>query len=118
MLWLLVAIGYLGVITVRSITASYQSRQYIASLEGRLVALQQERARLESLLVYYQSDSFKEKELRRTLLVRRSEEKVYALPESSAGKAARAQVVTQQSAGDSRLTLPVWQQWVQYLQGK
>ncbi len=119
-LWLIAAVCYLGVVTTNSLKSAVASRQQITDLETKLTNLESERDRLKALLVYYQSDSFKEKELRRVALLHRPEEKVYALPESSVGKqqAAHQALAAAQAARDPRRNLPNWEQWWRYIQGK
>lgn len=62
-----------------SIWRSYQIRQDIASAKTNLDSLNLERDRLKSLLVYYQSKSFQEIELRRHFLLKKPDETVVAL---------------------------------------
>ena len=81
--WLLVAVGYLGVSAGRAVYANYQEQQQLSSLDIQLVRAQQEKERLQALLVYYASPNYKELEIRRSLLLKISGEQVYALPESS-----------------------------------
>lgn len=62
-----------------SIWRSYEIRQDIATAESNLSDLKLERDRLKSLLVYYQSKSFQEIELRRHFLLKKADETVVAL---------------------------------------
>lgn len=82
-LWLVVLAGYLVAAAVQSMYKTYQAQQQTESLQEIITQDKLEKARLEAVLVYYQTDAFKEKELRRSLLLKRPGETVYALPEAS-----------------------------------
>jgi cell division protein FtsB len=113
-LWLVIAAVYLSVLTSQAVIRNYQSQQDIKTQQQQLLTLDQQRDQLQALLVYYATDSFKEKELRRDLLLKGKGEKVYALPESSYTVAQQAS-----APADKKVvarSLPVWQQWVRYLE--
>jgi len=112
--WLVLLAGYFLLLAGRAIYQNYQTRQQTASLSSQLVQSQQEEKRLQALVVYYQTDSFKQEELRRTLLLQMPGEKVYALPESGiiAQPGEVAPVSGDKAAADNR---PLWRQWVSYV---
>lgn len=117
-LWLVVLAGYLAVSASQSMYRSYQSKKDTQVLRDKLNQALLEKQRLEALIVYYQTDSFKEKELRRTLLLKMPNEKVYALPEAS-----QSEPLLEDSAisgGSQPATnvvdqLPYWKQWINYI---
>lgn len=112
-LWLVVVAVYLSVLTSQAVIRNYQSQQDIKQQEQELAVLVEQRDQLRSLIVYYNTDSYKEKELRRDLLLKGKGEKVYALPESSYAQAAATPAPVDKKAVVR--SLPIWQQWVQYL---
>jgi cell division protein FtsB len=114
-LWLVAVAGYLVVLAGQAVYRNYQAQQETLALKNQLLQAQQERARLEALLVYYQTDSFKEKELRRALLLKKPGEKVFALPESNAAKRAEEQKAPTVQEKDAVSTQPVWRQWLDYV---
>lgn len=113
-LWLVAAAVYLSVLAGQAVVRNYQSQQDTKHLEDQLTKLAQERDQLRALVVYYNTDSYKEKELRRALLLKQKDEKVYALPESSENV---AELTTEAPNKDqiTRSSLPTWRQWVEYL---
>ena len=81
--WLLIAVAYLSISAGRAVYANYAEQQQLSVLKHQLVDAQQERERLQALLVYYASDDYKELAIRRSLLLKMPGEQVFALPESS-----------------------------------
>ena len=119
-LWLVLLAGYLSLIAGQAVYSTYQAQNQSAALQTKLAEVRLQRQRVEALLVYYGTDSFKEKELRRSLLLQKTGEKVYALPESSVATTAEQEVqqeFTTASAAHPILNLPVWRQWLEYVQG-
>jgi hypothetical protein len=115
-LWLVILAGYFLLLAGRSVYQSYQTQQGTKALQAQLADSQLEEKRLQALLVYYQTDSFKEKELRSDLLLQEPGEKVYALPESGVSLQPEDAVAQTDQAPkqvpDSRST---WRQWADYL---
>lgn len=115
-LWLFFIAAYLMVMAGNAVYRNYQSQQETVRLKNELRSFQQEKERLEALLVYYRTDSFKEKELRRTLLLKKPNEVVYALPESSVAKKVEEELAERSDRGATEVsTLPIWRQWVNYI---
>lgn len=114
-LWLVGLAGYLVVLAGHAVYKNYQAQQETTGLKKRLIEAGFERERLSALVVYYKTDSFKEKELRRTLLLKKPEEKVYALPESSTSRALEESLANASKANKKVSTAPIWQQWATYL---
>jgi hypothetical protein len=112
--WLIVLAGYLMVSAGQAVYRSYESQKLTSDLQTQLDKDNQEKERLQALVIYYRTDSFKEKEMRRTLLLKRSNEKVYALPESGLSKTAEEEATNNQNQSKD-ITDPTWQQWVDYL---
>lgn len=72
---------YLAFILGRSLWQNYNVNQEIMLLEHEVIELREQNQRLKNLVIYYQTDSYKEKEARRKLLKKMPGEKVLALPE-------------------------------------
>ena len=113
-IWLVVLAIYFGVLAGQAVLRSYGTEQDTKTLQNQLLTAQQDNERLKALVVYYQTDNYKEKELRSELLLKMPGEKVYALPESSVTQAAD-DVVVNPATSTPVESLPDWQQWVQYL---
>jgi hypothetical protein len=116
-LWLVVLAVYISVLAGQAIYRNYNSQQETNALKQQLVDAQQEKERWQALLVYYSTDAYKEKVLRESLLLKRPDEKVYALPESSVGHQAEEAEVAKRQVVDPRVNLPIWRQWIEYLFG-
>jgi len=118
-LWLVVVAGYLTVSAGQAMVRNYQSQQQIVSLQRQLASLQLEKQRLDALLVYYNTDSYKELELRQDFLLVMPGERVYALPESGNVRSLEDEAL----AGDQQTSTtrtkqsdePDWHQWLDYL---
>lgn len=114
-LWLVLAAGYLMVIAGQAVHRSYQEKQDLQTLQEKLHQQELQRDRLKALTVYYGSDSFKEKELRRALLLKRPGEAVYALPESAVSRKLEEEALASAAAKQQQAEGPIWRQWIDYL---
>lgn len=114
-IWLILLAGYFSVLAGQSMYRNFLSQQDGKELRTQLDAAKLERERWEALLVYYQTDEFKEKELRRSLLLKLPNEKVYALPESGISHQIEEAAIAKKEKEDVRLNQPTWKQWVDYL---
>jgi len=61
----------------KSLFTNYELRQSIQKLNEQIATLEQQKKDLNNLILYYQSDSFKELEARRKLGLKKPDEKVY-----------------------------------------
>lgn len=84
---------YVSVQTVERLQEADASRQETQQLEQRLREAELERDRLLAFLSYVQTPAFQEVELRRSLLLKRPGETVYALSEQSGSDAGPEPVV-------------------------
>lgn len=116
-IWLIVLAVYFSILAGQAMYHSYQSQQENNTLKQQLATAQLEEEKWQALLVYYQTDAYKEKVLRESLLLRMPNEQVYALPESSVGKQAEQAELAKQQPPDPRVNLPIWRQWLDYLFG-
>lgn len=126
--WLISSVGVVGILALviyvgtsaaQSIYKSYTAQKETKDLQNKLDSSVLEKQRLESLLVYYQTDAFKEVELRRALLMKNPGEKVYALPESSEISSMVESVETtvgeQSKIIEAQKGKPNYRQWYEYL---
>lgn len=120
--WLIVLAGYIAVLAGQAFMRNYSSQKDTDTLVRQLHVMQQERQRLESLVVYYKTDAYKEKELRRDLLLVRPDERVFALPESGNPRSLEEEITRQSESGadtggttGTDTTSPSWRVWVDYL---
>ena len=116
-LWLVVLAVYFSVLAGQAMYRNYESQQVSNGLKQELADAQLERDRLSALVVYYTTDSFREKELRRSLLLKMPDEKVYALPESAIGRQVEQEQAVRRQLADPRTSQPTWRQWIEYLLG-
>lgn len=118
-LWLIALASYLAVSASQAVVRNYHTQQITLDLEQKLSAANIEKQKLEALIVYYKTDSFKEKELRRALLLAKSDEKVYALPESYNPKSLDQLASTLPDTSTQKIKAPSGQTnielWVDYL---
>lgn len=112
-------IGGIGLVVIwnlgRNIWQNYQMKQNIAAAQTELQKLEKEKERLQSLLVYYNSRSFQEIELRRHLLLKRPDETVVALRPGEL-KAALTPP-TEESLEEAGPPKPNWQIWWEFYFG-
>lgn len=117
--WLMLAAVYLVGSAGRAVFHNYQSQQATKELRDELMRAEKDRDRLQALLVYYMTDNFKEKELRRALLLKMPGEAVYALPESNAAVSIEEDILTNIKQGETKQSIehpkPNWQLWLDYL---
>lgn len=116
--WLILAGACFVVIwsLASSVWRNYQIREDITTANNNLSQLQLERDRLKSLLVYYNSKSFQEIELRRHFLLKRPDETVIALRSSQP----LAGVATPEELSPKTIDAPPaegWRLWWQFYFG-
>lgn len=91
-----------------SILGNYRSQQEIKAATDRIAELNLEKERLQSLLVYYDTQSYQEIELRRRLLLKKPGETVVALR----GDHPLTKLTTEPDAAAP--SIPAWRQWYDY----
>lgn len=74
------AVGYLLFLTYRAVAFNYRTNMKISSLGKEISLLESEKDYLESLNVYYATDTYKELEARRKLGLKKADEKVVKIP--------------------------------------
>jgi cell division protein FtsB len=106
---------YVGFSAVNAAKLNSVAQREIAQLRNQLASAQTEKLRMESIVIYYRSTEFQEKELRRSLVLARAGEQVYALPEASGTKPLeQIEVVTTkvQTQSQSSNSTEIWRQWI------
>jgi hypothetical protein len=114
-IWLIVLAVYFSILAGQATYRNYQAQQEVRELDQQLQEAKLERERLEALVVYYKTDAFREKELRRSLLLKLPEERVYALPESAAIRKVEEEQALRRQEEEQRSSQPTWRQWIDYL---
>lgn len=64
----------------KSVWINYKLRQQIKDIESQISDIQKQNKNFENLIIYYQSDSFREVEARRKLGLKKADETVVAVP--------------------------------------
>lgn len=113
---------YVLFILGRSIYKNYQTNKKISDLENTITQLEQERVYLQNIVLYYQSDSFKDLEARRKLNMKKSGEKVMAvqpqdIPEVEALEDS-LENITEESARSNLISESNVLRWKEFLFGK
>lgn len=119
-LWLVAFAIYLAFSAGQSVYKTYQANQETEALREKLSKTLLEKQRLDALLVYYQTDTFKEYEMRRAMLLKNPNEKVYALPEQSESGSIvdgveMALVQEQKKEVEDKKQQANWRQWYEFV---
>jgi len=80
-IFFLIIIFYIGFILSRSLWQNYKITQDVKGLEETVDDLDDDNHRLKNLVLYLRTDSYKEKEARRKLMMKMPGEHVLALPD-------------------------------------
>lgn len=107
-------LGYISFLLYQAVYFNYQTSQKIKSLKSDIAELNEQKEKLEDLIIYYQTDTFAELEARKKLGLKMPGEKVVKvdLIEQSRQAEEAPQDIVQ------GLVIPNWQKWIDYLQGK
>lgn len=122
-LWILVAAVYLIIGASRNIINNYQLNQESLSLKKDVERLKLEKKRLEALAVYYNTDDYKEKELRKRLLLKRPGEYVIAISEDGESAFVKTSADKLKTTDGSKTVMPLepkrpnWEKWLDYFKG-
>jgi cell division protein FtsB len=100
----------------RSLWQNYKVNQEIKSLEQEVTTLEEENQRLKNLVLYYRTDSYKEKEARRKLLMKMPDEKVLALPETEYNHEQAEDQIDNEKDRD-KYQEPNYKLWIEYIFG-
>jgi cell division protein FtsB len=112
----IVIVVYLVFILSRSLWQNYKVNQEIKSLEQEVTTLEEENQRLKNLVLYYRTDSYKEKEARRKLLMKMPDEKVLALPETEYNHEQAEDQIDNEKDRD-KYQEPNYKLWIEYIFG-
>lgn len=110
--WLAVVL-YTGFSLSKAVWRNIKVNQWIGELDDKIVRIKQENEKLENLIVYYQTEQFKEIELRRRLGYKKPDEQVVVLPPTfSQGEAGE-----QPKKKLDRNELPYYRKWLETITG-
>lgn len=115
-LWILILAIYITSSAVRSLVKNYYSNLEIKRTEERIAKLTLQKQGLEAQIAYLNTDAYKEKELRKRLLLKRPEEYVVAFPERIENRNQKIE----NSAQKNQATEPIranWEKWLDYFKG-
>jgi cell division protein FtsB len=112
-----ILILYVFFIMFRSVWMNWKLNQQISLIKKQIETTKEQNRNLENLIVYYQSDSFKEVEARRKLGLKKPGEKVIAVPAKTyVNYQAETEAEKQRlSESDDVDDLPNWKAWYQFL---
>jgi len=113
-IFFIIIICYLGFILSRSLWQNNRVNQDIKDLEDRVAALEDDNQRLKNMVLYYNTDSYREKEARRKLMMKMPGEKVLALPDIKSERGATEFSGQKEEEGP---TEPNYQLWIKYIFG-
>lgn len=86
-IFLIFLLAYALFLLGRSVYFNYKTNQQIATLKEEIQIAQEENSNLQNLILYYQTDAFKELEARRQLGLAKPGEMVISLPENKESRA-------------------------------
>lgn len=112
-------IAYLVIILGRSIYKNYSINQKISDLENQIIAIRVDNENIKNSLLYYNTNSFKELEIRRRLGMQKPDEQVFlfdetALNDDMANKENQKQNVQNNTPAPD----PNYVKWLHYLSGQ
>lgn len=110
-----VIVLYMAFILGRTLWQNYNVNQEIADLEQEVIELRERNQRLKNLVIYYQTDSYLEKEARRKLLKKMPGEKVLALPETEYSHQEPTEQVDETET--DKYQEPNYKLWIKYIFG-
>ena len=99
-------IGYGGFILVRGIYRTYQYNQWIEEYAQTIANLEKENEQMQNLILYYETQSFKEVEARQKLGLKAPDEKVVVIPEN------KDQPTQQETKPSGTPNYLKWWQWI------
>jgi len=101
---------YLGFIFSRNLYDNFRIKKKIAKLEERINLLEEENRYLKDLLVYYNTDSYKEKEARARLSLKKKGETVVAVPKDVSSSAKEDDDLSPQK----KRNVSNWRKWWEF----
>ena len=96
----------------RSAWQNHTTQLKISELETKITTMQSDNERLEQLLLYYQTESFKELEARRKLGLKKPDEQAIPVPTLIPHISEDQPGVAQTAAPSPFADQPIWRRWV------
>lgn|SRR3990167_7584699 len=113
-----VIIGYVLFGIGKSIWKNYQMSQKIEEEKLEITKIGSENKTLENMIIYYQTDSYKELEARRKLGYKKPGENVLIIPELSTLNSQEIQIPTSKNSKNQETPTPNFIKWWQYVIGR
>ncbi|OGY24633.1 MAG: hypothetical protein A2Y57_00705 [Candidatus Woykebacteria bacterium RBG_13_40_7b] len=109
-------IGYTFFMVGRSVWFNFQLKKQTDTIEQEIVEVQAQNKNLENLILYYQSDSFREVEARKKLGLKKPGEVAVAVPVKSASNFQSEVQAQQQQVAEKSAEVEIsnWRLWWQY----
>lgn len=108
---------YILFVLGRSVWQNYQTTMKIKQLQSEISQLEQEKERLTNLIIYEQTDSFKELEARKRLGAKRPGEKVMIVSTQPPADQKTANPNFELGAGVLKDETPNYSRWLQFIFG-
>lgn len=107
----LIFIGLLGMVA-RSAWTNHQTQQKIDELQTAISTQQAQNDFQQQLLVYYQTQSYKELEARRKLGLKKPDEQAVIVPTSDPNEGKASDTTNLTGPLTQEVSIPIWRQWV------
>jgi len=113
---ILIIIGFIIFNIYKSINANYQISSQISNIEDEINTIKKKNIYLENLTLYYQTDTFRELELRRKLNLKKPDEKIVIVAENTSIKQQTENYSTESSDNETKKDWEAnYKKWWQYL---
>ena len=99
----------------KTVWQNYGINQEIAKSEEETKQLQEENKRLENLIKYYQSTSYKEQEARLKLGYQKEGEKVFVVPKSQEEQGEEEETIAEKTKKNGLAAKPNYLKWWEFL---
>ncbi len=110
--------GYILFVLGRSVWQNYQTTMKIKQLQNEISQLEGEKERLTNLIIYEQTDSFKELEARKRLGVKRPAEKVMIVSTQPIAEQKTTSPNFELGTGNLKDEVPNYTRWLQFIYGE
>lgn len=107
----LLLVGYTFFILGKMVYQNYKINQQIKSLEKEVLKIEKENQHLSDLISFFQTETFKEREVREKLGLVKPGEKVLVFPESEGGEESFLEEKTFEEKQGEQEKIPNWQKW-------
>ncbi|MHA1372541.1 MAG: FtsB family cell division protein [Promethearchaeota archaeon] len=104
----------------KSTVQNYQINKQITELENQIQEIKKQNQYLKNLIIYYNTDTFKELELRRKIGMKKPDEVVLIMPENKNQKEQKEpnEPMYKEQNNKKEVQEPNYQKWLKYITGK